>query len=44
MGCKDLETPNIDKLVKSGVVLTDAHVSATVCAPSRAGLMTGKYQ
>ena len=44
MGCKDLETPNIDKLAKSGVVFTDAHVSATVCAPSRAGLITGKYQ
>ncbi|CAH8296226.1 arylsulfatase A-like enzyme [Mariniflexile fucanivorans] len=44
MGCKDLETPNIDRLAKSGVVLTDAHVTATVCAPSRAGLITGKYQ
>ncbi|MDO7172385.1 sulfatase-like hydrolase/transferase [Mariniflexile sp. AS56] len=44
MGSKDLETPNIDKLAKSGVILTDAHVSATVCAPSRAGLITGKYQ
>ncbi|MDN3664508.1 sulfatase-like hydrolase/transferase [Algibacter miyuki] len=44
MGCEDLETPNIDRLAKSGAVLTDAHVSATVCAPSRAGLMTGKYQ
>ena len=44
MGSKDLETPEIDKLAKSGVVFTDAHVSATVCAPSRAGLMTGKYQ
>ncbi|MEO9511847.1 MAG: sulfatase-like hydrolase/transferase [Flavobacteriaceae bacterium] len=44
MGSKDLETPNIDNLANSGVVLTDAHVSATVCAPSRAGLMTGKYQ
>ncbi|WP_372756140.1 sulfatase-like hydrolase/transferase [Mariniflexile sp.] len=44
MGCKDLETPNIDKLAKNGVVFTDAHVSATVCAPSRAGLITGKYQ
>ncbi|GIZ09702.1 sulfatase-like hydrolase/transferase [Flavobacterium sp. UMI-01] len=44
MGCQDLETPNIDQLAQSGVVLTDAHVSATVCAPSRAGLMTGKYQ
>ncbi|UMB52601.1 sulfatase-like hydrolase/transferase [Lutibacter sp. A64] len=44
MGCEDLETPNIDKLAKNGVVFTDAHVSATVCAPSRAGLITGKYQ
>lgn len=44
MGSANLETPNIDKLAKSGVVFTDAHVSATVCAPSRAGLITGKYQ
>lgn len=44
MGSEDLQTPNIDKLAKSGVVFTDAHVSATVCAPSRAGLITGKYQ
>ena len=44
MGSKDLETPQIDSLAKDGVVFTDAHVSATVCAPSRAGLLTGKYQ
>lgn len=44
MGSEDLETPNIDSLAKDGVVFTDAHVTATVCAPSRAGLMTGKYQ
>ena len=44
MGSEDLETPEIDKLAKSGVVFTDAHVSATVCGPSRAGLITGKYQ
>jgi arylsulfatase A-like enzyme len=44
MGSKDLLTPEIDKLAASGTVFTDAHVSATVCAPSRAGLMTGKYQ
>ena len=44
MGSEDLDTPEIDKLAKSGVVFTDAHVSATVCAPSRAGLLTGKYQ
>ncbi|NJX16372.1 sulfatase-like hydrolase/transferase [Tamlana crocina] len=44
MGSKDLRTPNIDALASSGVIFTDAHVSATVCAPSRAGLLTGKYQ
>ena len=44
MGSKDLKTPNIDALAASGVKFTDAHVSATVCAPSRAGLITGKYQ
>ena len=44
MGSKDLETPHIDNLASDGVVFTDAHVSATVCAPSRAGLLTGKYQ
>ncbi len=44
MGSEDLQTPEIDKLAESGVIFTDAHVSATVCAPSRAGLITGKYQ
>lgn len=44
MGSKDLDTPEIDKLAANGVIFTDAHVSATVCAPSRAGLLTGKYQ
>jgi arylsulfatase A-like enzyme len=44
MGSKDLKTPNIDKLAAGGVVFTDAHVSASVCGPSRAGIMTGRYQ
>ena len=44
MGCKDLKTPNIDRLASSGVIFTDAHVSASVCAPSRAGILTGRYQ
>lgn len=44
MGSEDLPTPEIDKLAKSGMVFTDAHVSATVCAPSRAGLIMGQYQ
>ena len=39
-GSKDLETPNLDKLAANGVILSDAHVTATVCAPSRAGLIT----
>ncbi len=44
MGSKDLQTPNLDILAKSSVVFSDAHVSASVCSPSRAGLLTGKYQ
>lgn len=44
MGAKDLQTPNLDLLASSSVVLLDAHVSATVCSPSRAGLLTGRYQ
>lgn len=44
MGSKDLQTPEIDKLANSGVVFTDAHTSSTVCSPSRAGLITGRYQ
>ncbi len=44
MGCKDLQTPNIDQLAAQSVRFTDGHVSATVCSPSRAGLLTGKYQ
>ncbi len=44
MGCKDLQTPNIDRLASQGIVFSDAHVSATVCGPSRAGILTGRYQ
>lgn len=44
MGSTDLETPRIDALANDGVIFTDAHVSASVCAPSRAGLITGRYQ
>lgn len=44
MGSEDLDTPRIDELAESGTIFKDAHVSATVCAPSRAGLLTGIYQ
>ncbi len=42
-GSKDIPTPNIDSLAKSGVRFTDAYVSGPYCSPTRAGLMTGKY-
>lgn len=44
MGCEELPTPNIDAIAKSGVWFTDAYTTCPVCAPSRAGLMTGRYQ
>ncbi|MCH6256942.1 sulfatase-like hydrolase/transferase [Puniceicoccaceae bacterium K14] len=44
MGSPDLESPNIDQLAKEGTVFSDAHVTASVCSPSRAGLITGRYQ
>jgi arylsulfatase A len=37
------ETPNIDKLAKSGVKMTQAYASCPVCSPSRAAILTGKY-
>lgn len=43
-GCKDIPTPNIDSIAAKGVKFTNGYVSAPVCSPSRAGLMTGCYQ
>lgn len=43
-GCTDIPTPNIDRIAKNGVVFTNGYVSYAVCAPSRAGLITGRYQ
>ncbi|MEN1678344.1 MAG: sulfatase-like hydrolase/transferase [Planctomycetota bacterium] len=44
MGNALMATPNIDRLAASGMVFLDAHLSGTTCSPSRAGLMTGRYQ
>ena len=43
-GSKDILTPNIDKIAEQGVVFSDGYVSHPYCSPSRAGLMTGRYQ
>ncbi|MDO6738678.1 sulfatase-like hydrolase/transferase [Wenyingzhuangia sp. 2_MG-2023] len=43
-GSKVMKTPNLDKLANSGVTFTQGYVSDPTCGPSRAGLMTGKYQ
>lgn len=43
-GCKDIPTPNIDSLAKNGVRCTSGYVSGPYCSPTRAGLITGRYQ
>ena len=41
---KDVRTPNIDSIASGGVRFTQGYVSCPVCAPTRAGLLTGQYQ
>lgn len=43
-GCTDIPTPNIDSIARNGIRFTQGYVTHPVCAPSRAGLMTGQYQ
>jgi len=43
-GSTEIKTPHIDALAKSGVIFEQGYVSAPVCGPSRAGLMTGRNQ
>lgn len=43
-GCKDIPTPNIDSIAQSGVRFTQGYVSGPYCSPTRAGLLTGRYQ
>ena len=44
MGSNEIKTPNLDQLAFDGVTFNNAYVSASVCSPSRAGLLTGMYQ
>jgi arylsulfatase A-like enzyme len=43
-GSKDIPTPNIDSIARNGVRFTNGYVSCPVCSPTRAGLLTGRYQ
>ena len=43
-GATDVKTPNLDRLAASGVEFLQGYVTAPQCIPSRAGLITGRYQ
>jgi arylsulfatase A-like enzyme len=43
-GGKDVPTPHIDSIARNGVKFTQGYVSGPYCSPTRAGLMTGRYQ
>ncbi len=43
-GSPYIETPNIDRIGREGIRLTDFYSCSSVCTPSRAGLLTGRYQ
>lgn len=43
-GCRDIPTPNIDSIAEGGVRFPNGYVSCPVCSPTRAGLLTGRYQ
>ncbi|MDA7895419.1 sulfatase-like hydrolase/transferase, partial [Akkermansiaceae bacterium] len=43
-GSKTTKTPHLDKLASTGVKCLDFHSNGAVCSPTRAALMTGRYQ
>lgn len=42
-GNRDVKTPNLDALAKQGILYTNGYAPATVCSPSRAGMLTGRF-
>jgi arylsulfatase A-like enzyme len=43
-GAPDVKTPNIDRLARDGVRLTDFYANGATCTPTRTGLISGRYQ
>jgi arylsulfatase A-like enzyme len=43
-GCTDIPTPAIDSIAVNGIEFTQGYVTAPQCAPSRGGLLSGRYQ
>jgi len=43
-GCTDIPTPHLDSIAQNGIRFPEGYVSFPVCGPSRAGLLTGRYQ
>jgi arylsulfatase A-like enzyme len=43
-GCRDIPTPHLDSLAVHGIRCTSGYVSGPYCSPTRAGLLTGRYQ
>jgi arylsulfatase A-like enzyme len=42
-GCRDIPTPNIDRIAREGIRFTSGYVSGPYCSTTRAGLMSGRY-
>ena len=43
-GCEDIPTPHIDSIAENGVKFTSGYANHPICSPSRAGLLSGRYQ
>jgi arylsulfatase A-like enzyme len=43
-GATDIRTPNLDSLARDGIRLTDFYANGTTCTPTRAALISGRYQ